>query len=225
MKEYTKEDMKNFDHDDHGNLICPTGDYSQIHSFNECCSFGACCAFGDKCSFDEECSFGEQCTFGDGCSFREWCTFGYCCSFGACCNFNEECMFSVGCRFYKGCSFGAGCHFGARCIFMDDCIFDIACSFGEWCNFGLRCSFESGRVKNGKYFACDRIGSERRKTYFFRDSDGKMYVRAGCWFSTLDEFVERVKDIHGGTKYEKEYLAAVELAKIVLENSGVEDDT
>ena len=71
-------------------------------------------------------------------------------------------------------------------------------------------------MKNGTYFACDRIGSERRKTYFFRDGDGNMFVRAGCWFSSLDEFIERVKDVHGGTKYEKEYLAAVELAQIVL---------
>lgn len=45
-----------------------------------------------------------------------------------------------------------------------------------------------------------------------------MYVRAGGWFSSLDEFVERVKAAHSGTKYEKEYLAAVELAKIVLED-------
>lgn len=123
----------------------------------------------------------------------------------------------MSCRFYKGCSFGAGCHFGAQCIFMDDCVFDIDCRFGEWCRFDKTCSFEDRRVKNGEYFACDRIGSQRRKTYFFRDSDGKMYVRAGCWFSTLDEFVKRVKEAHAGTKYEKEYLAAVELAKIVLE--------
>ena len=101
---------------------------------------------------------------------------------------------------------------------MHECVFDMCCSFGEGCNFGIGCSFESGRVKNGKYFACDRIGSQRRKTYFFRDDNGKMYVRAGCWFSSLDEFVERVKKAHGGTKYEKEYLTAVELAKIVLED-------
>lgn len=97
-------------------------------------------------------------------------------------------------------------------------------SFGEWCHFGELCSFNAGCsfeaecVKNGKYFACDKIGSERRKTYFFCDGDGEMYVRAGCWFSSLDEFVERVKEAHSGTKYAKEYLAAVELAKIVLED-------
>ena len=139
MKRYTKADVEKFRHDEFGNLICPTGDYSQIHSFGARCSFGA------------------------------------------------------------GCSFGK------------------VCSFGEGCYFGKGCNFEDERVKSGEYFACDRIGSERRKTYFFRDGDGNMYVRAGCWFSSLDEFVERVKEAHGGTKYEKEYLAAVELAKIVLE--------
>lgn len=194
MKAYTKEDMKNFNRDDHGNLICPTGDYSQIHSF------------GARCRFGEECSFGEDCKFGGACSFGDWCSFGNKCSFGEDCSFGKEC------------SFGNVCSFGWRCSFGNACRFGDWCRFGERCYFGNKCSFEDERVKNGKYFACDRIGSERRKAYFFRDGDGKMYVRAGCWFSSLDEFVERVKKAHGGTKYEKEYLTAVELAKIVLED-------
>lgn len=169
MKKYTRSDMENFERDECGRLICPTGDYSQIRSFGE------------------RCIFGEWCSFGAGCRFDECCIFGDCCSFGECC------------RFGKWCGFGAWN------------------SFGEWCNFGNGCSFENLKVQNGVYFACDRIGSKRRKTYFFRDGDGELYVRAGCWFSSLDEFVERVKEAHGGTKYEKEYLAAVELAKIVLE--------
>ena len=69
---------------------------------------------------------------------------------------------------------------------------------------------------NGTYFACDGIGSERRKTYFFKGDNGT-FVRAGCFFGTLDEFVAKVKERHAGTKFEREYLAAVELAKIVLE--------
>lgn len=187
MKRYTKADMKKFRLDEFGNLICPTGDYSQIHSF------------GNKCSFGEDCSFGKECSFGEDCKFGEACSFGWRCSFG------------------NKCSFGNACSFGWRCSFGNACRFGDWCRFGERCYFGNRCSFEDERVKSGEYFACDRIGSERRKTYFFRDGDGNMFVRAGCWFSPLDEFVERVKDAHGGTKYEKEYLAAVELAKIVLE--------
>ena len=193
MKRYTKADVEKFRHDEFGNLICPKGDYSQIHSFGARCSFGAGCSFGKGCSFGEGCSFGGRISFGAGCSFGKECSFGNACSFGA------------GCSFGKVCSFGEGCSFGERC------------SFGEGCYFGKGCNFEDERVKSGEYFACDRIGSERRKTYFFRDGDGNMFVRAGCWFSPLYEFVERVKEAHGGTKYEKEYLAAVELAKIVLE--------
>ena len=93
------------------------------------------------------------------------------------------------------------------------------CRFGERCIFGSGCSYENARVKNGKYFACDRIGSEKRKTYFFIDENGKMFVRAGCFFGTLTEFIARVKEVHAGTKFEKEYLIACELAKVVLEKN------
>ena len=101
-------------------------------------------------------------------------------------------------------------------IFGERCSFGERCNFGKWCSFGEWCSFENERVKNGTYFACDKIGSEKRKTYFFKGDNG-YFVRTGCFFGTLDEFVERVKKVHARTKFEREYLAAVELAKIVLE--------
>lgn len=102
-------------------------------------------------------------------------------------------------------SFGAECSFGA------------GCSFGASCRFGEGCSHEG--LTNSTYFACDRIGSERRKTYFFRADEG-YFVRAGCFFGTFDEFTERVKTMHKSTRYEREYLAAIELAKIVLGEDG-----
>lgn len=167
--------------------------------------FGDNCSFGNACRFGKAYSFGDWCSFGKECRFREECRFGNKCSFGNVCSFGGQCIFGNACSFGEWCSFGNACRFSEWS------------SFGEQCRFGEDCVFENGKVKNGTYFACDRIGSERRKTYFFRDGDGEMYVRAGCWFSSLDAFVERVKQAHGGTKYEKEYLAAVELAKIVLE--------
>ena len=109
MKKYTQSDFDNFEVDENGYKICPSGDYTQISSFGEGCRFGA------------------------------W------------------------------------------------------CSFGEVCIFGAWCSFENGAVKNGRYVAVDRIGSANRKAYFFMDEDGKMFVRAGCWFSDMAAFRERVK--------------------------------
>ena len=144
MKKYTQSDFDNFEVDENGYKICPSGDYTQISSF------GAWCSFGERCSFGVWCSFGE------------------------------------------------------------------GCSFGERCSFGAGCSFENGAVKNGRYVAVDRIGSVNRKAYFFMDEDGKMFVRAGCWFSDMATFRERVKEVHAGTIHEKTYLAACDLAELML---------
>ena len=89
-------------------------------------------------------------------------------------------------------------------------------SFGDSFRFGEGCSFENGAVKNGRYVAVDRIGSANRKAYFFMDEDGKMFVRAGCWFSDMAAFRERVKEVHAGTIHEKTYLAACDFAELML---------
>ena len=138
--------------------------------------------------------------------------FGSNSSFGECSSFGEHSSFGECCIFGEHSSFGSNSSFG-ECSFFGE-----HSSFGECCIFGVNCSHEG--LTNSRYFACDRIGSERRKTYFFAAEEG-LYVRAGCFFGTLDDFVERVKEVHAGTRYEREYLAAVELAKIVLEEGEI----
>ena len=91
------------------------------------------------------------------------------------------------------------------------------CRFGEGCRFGGRCSFEAGRISNGRYVAVDRIGSVQRKAYFFKGDEG-LFVRAGCWFSSLEDFKARVREVHSGTRHEREYLAACDLAEMMLED-------
>lgn len=71
-------------------------------------------------------------------------------------------------------------------------------------------------MKNGHYVAVDRIGSENRKAYFYIDDNGNMFVRAGCWFSDMAVFKKRVKEVHAGTIHEKTYLAACDLAELML---------
>ena len=138
MKKYTQADFDNFEVDEFGWKICPSGDYTAIKSFD------------------------------------------------------------AGCRFDMWCSFGAWCH------------------FGEGCYFGEGCSYENGAVKNGRYVAVDRIGRENRKAYFYIDENGNMFVRAGCWFSDMAAFKERVKKVHAGTIHERAYLAACDLAELML---------
>ena len=125
-------------------------------------------------------------------------------------DYTEIKVFGAWCRFCAGCSFGERCRFGA------------GCSFGAGCRFGERCSFEGGTVRNGRYIAIDRIGSENRKTYFFADENNNMFVRAGCWFSDMDAFKVRVKEVHAGTIHEKTYLAACDLAELMLKGGNEE---
>jgi len=73
MKKYTQEEFDSLPVNKYGTKECPTGDYTQIHSFGEWCSFGLGCSFGDRCIFGLGCSFGDRCIFGLVCSFGEWC--------------------------------------------------------------------------------------------------------------------------------------------------------
>lgn len=130
-------------------------------------------------------------------------------------NFGAHSSFDIYSSFGPYISFGEHSDFGAYSIFGERCDFGANSNFGAYSIFGPDCNFENGRVINGKYFACDRIGSEKRKTYFFKGDNG-YFVRAGCFFGTFDEFIERVHEVHAGTKHETEYIKAVELAKVVL---------
>lgn len=70
------------------------------------------------------------------------------------------------------------------------------------------------------------IGSRNDTTTFFRTKDKQIFVTCGCFLGSIDDFVKAVKETHGGTKHEKTYLLAVELAKAQIEdveNGGAED--
>ena len=202
MKKYTQQDFILFEVDEFGRKICPSGDYTAIKEFGEWCDFAAHCIFAAQCSFGAHCRFSEQCSFGDECHFGGSCRFGKNCDFG------------------QGCNFGVLCFFGLQCRFSEQCSFGQECRFGEDCSFCKGCSFENGAVKNGRYVAVDRIGNDNRKVYFFIDENGKMFVRFGSRFSDMATFKERVKKVHGGTRHQKIYLAACDLAELILKGQG-----
>ena len=76
---------------------------------------------------------------------------------------------------------------------------------------------------NADYICFKGFGSVSRNTTMFRTKNGDVYVRCGCFDGNLKEFSEKVKETHGSSKYAKEYLACVEVAKIHFE-IGEKDD-
>ena len=102
-------------------------------------------------------------------------------------------------------SFGELCSFGERC------------SFGEGCSFGKRCSFENGyQAKYPAFIRINNIGSRGDGCYIY-NFENSIYVRSGCFFGTVDEFMQAVHRKHSDTKFERQYKLAVELAKTAFE--------
>lgn len=68
------------------------------------------------------------------------------------------------------------------------------------------------------------IGSRDDTTTFYRGTDGGIYVSCGCFSGTIDDFAAKVKQVHAGTKHEKTYLLAIELAKAQIATEEESDD-
>ena len=66
---------------------------------------------------------------------------------------------------------------------------------------------------NTHYIQMGPIGSRDDTITFMRTKDAEIAVKIGCFFGTIDEFEEKVKETHGNNHHAKEYLLAAEIAK------------
>lgn len=83
-----------------------------------------------------------------------------------------------------------------------------ACVAGE-----ARVTGNARVMKSSDCIAIGAIGSRNGTTTFYRGKDGGIYVSCGCFNGSVDDFAAKVKQVHSGTKHERTYLLAIELAK------------
>ena len=60
------------------------------------------------------------------------------------------------------------------------------------------------------------IGSRNDFTTFYRDKDNEITVKCGCFHGKIHEFLEKVAQTHGDSKYALIYRAAAEAAKLQI---------
>ena len=78
----------------------------------------------------------------------------------------------------------------------------------------LRGAYLGGaKIKDKGILLIGNIGSRCDCTTIYNTDKG-IYVKCGCFFGTIDEFVAKVKETHKGNEHERDYLAMVEFAKI-----------
>ena len=66
---------------------------------------------------------------------------------------------------------------------------------------------------NKDFIVIGSIGSRNGFTTFYKNVDGIVCVRCGCFSGTVDEFLEAVQKTHGDNRFGREYRIAAELAK------------
>ena len=78
-------------------------------------------------------------------------------------------------------------------------------------------------AENLDYAIVGGFGSEQQTITFFRQKDGTAGVKCGCFYGTLEEFREKVKETHKESKYAQEYLMIADLMELHFAG-GKEDD-
>ena len=124
-------------------------------------------------------------------------------------------------------------HFGNAWISGDAWVYGDARVFGNAWVYGNAKVYGDARVSGNArvfgnaevfntrhFFVQGPIGSRDGYVTFYRTKDDTVEVRCGCFSGSLQEFVNQVEETHGGSRYEKEYKLAAELAKVCIRLEG-----
>lgn len=124
-------------------------------------------------------------------------------------------------------------HFGNAWIYGDAWVYGDARVSGNAWIYGDARVFGNARVSGNArvygnaevfntrhFFVQGPIGSRDGYVTFYRTKDDTVEVRCGCFSGSLQEFVNQVEETHGGSRYEKEYKLAAELAKVCIRLEG-----
>lgn len=109
--------------------------------------------------------------------------------------------------------------YGNAWVYGNAQVYDNACVYGNaWVYDNAKVCGDAMICSDTDYMSIKGLGSKYRSTTIFRTKGKNIAVRCGCFYGTLTEFVDRVKEAHGNSKYAKEYLALVDLVKIHFES-------
>lgn len=92
---------------------------------------------------------------------------------------------------------------------------DFSASIGYGASIGNRASIG----KDEKFLTLGPLGSRQVMLTVVWTKAGLIF-HTGCFHGPLDKFIEQVKSVHAGNEYGKEYMAVVELVKVILPEEG-----
>ena len=88
----------------------------------------------------------------------------------------------------------------------------------------LRVSDNTWVKKSTHLFQLGALGSRNEFTTFFRVKTNKIHVVCGCFLGSIEDFEKAVAVTHAGTKHERIYKLAIELAKEQIELDEIDGE-
>ena len=108
--------------------------------------------------------------------------------------------------------------YGNAQVSGDARVYGNALVYGNaWVHGDAQVSGDARVCGNGDYAYAHGFGSVNRTTTFFRLKDGGVGVRCGCFYGTLAQFRDKIRETHGETKKAQEYLMLADLMELRFE--------
>ncbi len=114
--------------------------------------------------------------------------------------------------------FGNAQIYGNARVFSNAQIYDNARVFSNaWVSGNAQISGNAWVSGRHHILVVGPAGSRNGFTTFYRGNNGQIMVTCGCFNGIIDEFAKQVVKTHGKNKHAQVYLAAVELAKLQIQ--------
>ena len=97
---------------------------------------------------------------------------------------------------------------------------DARVSGNAWVYGDARVSGDAEVKESCDYMVFGPAGRYNRFTTFFKCKDKAIKVACGCFFGTIIEFREKVKETHKGSKHERVYLAMADMTELQLDDDA-----
>ena len=122
--------------------------------------------------------------------------------------------------------------YGDALVYDNARVYDNAWVYGDAQVSGDALVYGNARVYgnawvygNGDYAYAHGFGSVNRTTTFFRLKDGGVGVRCGCFYGTLAQFRDKIRETHGESAIAEEYLDLAALMEKRFRRTGNEQKT
>jgi hypothetical protein len=110
-------------------------------------------------------------------------------------------------------------------VYGDARVYGNARVYGDAWVYGNAWVYGDAWVKKSTHLLqLGAIGSRNGFTTFFRVKTNQIHVVCGCFLGSIEEFEKAVDKAHAGTKHERTYKLAIQLAKEQIELDAEENE-